>query len=449
MKRSTISTRILPLRFPVIGSGTFLLVCVLSMNRTLAQCPPIPTIHENGAIEGLVAEEQAAQAAVAAQGTGKFIVIFTRPIPAPSVNGVWVHRFEADGTCIFETRDPGTSLDDDFSPALLTIDEGAGRGEHQFPSIAMNRGADGRAEWRAAGTGMFLYHPGAFPDLTCVWSGPIFYARSTIAHPASMTAATWRIEAMFPRQLSLHVALLMASTAVLTAIAPRVLAGPLPLEDAWAELDGPQPRGPGDGVILRHSPLNTGGPASDSDFIDPAGGPNAWQYLADDIFLPTSATVRRIVWWGFYHLDNPPQNEVFQIRFLYADAVTGLPSESTIVQAELHMDVTRATTGRNVATSIEPREFRFQVDLAAPLTLEADTNYWMEIAQIGAPQSHYRWLVATPSGNGYSFRHYLQPDWAHTIGPADLAFELQSIPEPSSIVYVMLLGFLIRSRRSA
>ena len=252
---------------------------------------------------------------------------------------------------------------------------------------------------------------------------------------------------MFPRQLLLHVALLMASTAVLTAIAPRALAGPLPLEDAWAELDGPNPRGPGDGIILRHNPLNTGGPASDSDFIDPAGSPNAWQFLADDIFLPTSATVRRIAWWGFYHLDNPPPNEVFQIRFLGADAVTGLPSESTIVQAELHMDVTRAATGRNVATSIEPREFRFQVDLAAPLTLEANTTYWLEIAQIGEPDSHYRWLVATPSGNGYAFRHYILPDWSHTVGLTDLSFELSSIPEPATVGMLAILGCCVFMRR--
>jgi len=128
-------------------------MCYLATKPAVAECPPVPTTHANGAIEGLVAEEQTDQAAVAAQGEGKFIVIFARPIPSPGVNGIWVHRFHANGDCLCETRDPGTSLDDDFCPALLTIDEGDGRGEHLHPSIAMNRGADGVAEWAAAWDG--------------------------------------------------------------------------------------------------------------------------------------------------------------------------------------------------------------------------------------------------------------------------------------------------------
>jgi len=259
-----------------------------------------------------------------------------------------------------------------------------------------------------------------------------------------MTIPTLEAAAVTPRILLFVLASILIATARLPA-----LAGPLPLEAAGAELDGPQPRGPGDGVILRHSPLNTGGPASDSDFISATSGMPTWQFLADDILLPTTATVRRVAWWGFYHLDNPPANEVFQIRFLGflgTDAVTGLPSESTIVQAELHMDVTRAATGRTVFTSIDPPEYRFQVDLAAPLTLEANTTYWLEIAQIGEQQSHYRWEYAVQPANRFAFRHAALPDWQLSALNVDLAFELQTIPEPASIALIAI-GVFVLSRR--
>ena len=150
MKNVPTSQRIPIPHHPLIGTVVLMIVSAISGRPAFAQCPPVPTSYPNGVIEGLIADALSTQAAVAAEGQGNFIVIFTRPIPAPSVNGVLVHRFSADGACICDTRDPGTDADDDFCLALLTVIEGVGRGVHQRPSIALNRGADGRAEWFAS-----------------------------------------------------------------------------------------------------------------------------------------------------------------------------------------------------------------------------------------------------------------------------------------------------------
>ena len=70
----------------------------------------------------------------------------------------------------------------------------------------------------------------------------------------------------------------------------------------------------GGGIVVDHPPLNTGGLASDTLLIDMFNN-EIWQRVADDIILGSTATIRRINWWGFYDQDNPAPTETMRIRF--------------------------------------------------------------------------------------------------------------------------------------
>ena len=130
-----------------------------------------------------------------------------------------------------------------------------------------------------------------------------------VTHAAAVRAAPDRRSHMIPR-LSYAV-----TACALTLTPPPTLRGD---ELPW---NAPHARGP---VVFDHPPLNSGGPASDTSFrLDPSPA-ELWQQLADDILLASPATIRRIVFWGFYGdtfipvPQPPPITETFRVRFYAA-----------------------------------------------------------------------------------------------------------------------------------
>ena len=145
------------------------------------------------------------------------------------------------------------------------------------------------------------------------------------------------------------------------------------------------------GVILERLGLQAGGLGSDTSFL--LGGSPFSQRIADDLLLSPEQTVdpiRRLTWWGFYNENNPPTSETMRVRFYGARSGDGLPDDSNIVFEESFNNPLREATGRQVFVGIDPDEFEFQIDLTTPLSLVADTPYWLEIAQIGDIDTHFR-----------------------------------------------------------
>jgi hypothetical protein len=193
----------------------------------------------------------------------------------------------------------------------------------------------------------------------------------------------------------------------------------------------------GDDIIVDHPPHNAGGSTADTELIDMLGRP-AWQLAADDILLDAPATVRRVTWWGFYHLDNPPTEETMRIRFYDARPGDGLPGE--ILFEEHFLNPARVATGRRVFVSVDPAEYEFTVDLHTPFHLLAGTPYWLEIVQLGDIGTHFRWEFGLAEITGRAFVNSNVPDWLHTgPGTSDLAFRLLQIPEPGSI-WLFVIG---------
>lgn len=198
------------------------------------------------------------------------------------------------------------------------------------------------------------------------------------------------------------------------------------------------------GIVVDHPPLNTGGGASDTAFDD---GFVPWQRVADDILLGSAANIRRISFWGFYNADNPPATETMRVRF-YGDN-TGLPDDNNILFEESFFNPSRIATGRTVFTGINPDEYVYQVDLSAPLSLAANTTFWLEIVQIGDASTHFRWEISQADQNGQAFINPITGNWRETFPDltADTAFQLSTIPEPTTIALFVLGWLLLEKRR--
>ncbi len=222
---------------------------------------------------------------------------------------------------------------------------------------------------------------------------------------------------------------------VVCAVSPA-LAGPADVDDLF--------RGGGE-VVVDHPPLISGGGASDTAFT---GDIVPWQRVADDILLPETRTIHRVVWWGFYNADVPPAQETMRIRFYGARAVDGLPDEGNILFEQSVLNPSRTWTGRIVAVGVGPREYLFQQDLAAPMELAAGVPYWIEIVQAGDVDSYFRWEFSYTEPEDFAFVNDLAPDWTYSSLGVDVAFQLISVPEPSAIGLVFLGAALVGIRRS-
>jgi len=169
-------------------------------------------------------------------------------------------------------------------------------------------------------------------------------------------------------------------------------------------------------IVVDHQPQNTGGLASDTSFQLPGFPDELWQRVADDFTLTEPATLRRVHWWAFYDSDSPPLTETIRLRFYESRPLDGLPDESRIVREETVVDPLREWTGRLVGVGILPREYFFTMDLSSELQLEARTQYWLEIVQIGDIASHYRWEVSLADLNGQAaINNGGASDWISTL----------------------------------
>ncbi len=216
---------------------------------------------------------------------------------------------------------------------------------------------------------------------------------------------------------------------------------------AWAEPHTMEDLGRG-GLVWDQQPLNTGGPGADTDFYSNSGQ-RVWQQVADDILLPSAATIRRIVWWGFYGGDfsgttlPPTGPETMRLRFYDARPGDGLPGQT--LWEESFLNPSRVETGGFVWAN-GGAEYIFEVDLTTPFTLDAAVPYWLEVVQVGDVDSHFRWEVSPGTGTPFAFINPFVPDWRRTTVTANVAFQLSTIPEPTALG-LFVFGFILVTRR--
>jgi len=199
------------------------------------------------------------------------------------------------------------------------------------------------------------------------------------------------------------------------------------------------PRANGQVLVFNQPRLPTGGPGADTSFIDD-GGNSIWQQVADDIILGQDATIGRIKWFGFYGgtftgSTQPPATQTMRIRLYDSRPGDGLPG--AILFEESIIDPPRFPTGAILPLPLAPIEQRFEVDLATPFDMLSGMQYWVEIVQLGDTNSHYRWEFSLGNGTPYAFINPNVADWRRSTASSNLALELWTVPEPSSVLLVL------------
>jgi len=200
------------------------------------------------------------------------------------------------------------------------------------------------------------------------------------------------------------------------------------------------------GILVDHQPHPYGGLGSDTLWADAFGQP-VWQRVADDFTLGSADQAVSLIFWGFYNADNPPATETMRIRVYAGRASDGLPDDIAILSETTVQNPSRVATGRRILTGIGPHEYRYQADLGSPLSLEARTRYWLEVAQMGDITTNFRWEDSVNALDGVATVNSIHAEWRATFpgGPADAAFQLIS-PEPASIA-ILTFGSLFLARR--
>jgi hypothetical protein len=191
-------------------------------------------------------------------------------------------------------------------------------------------------------------------------------------------------------------------------------------------------------LLWSQPPTRSGGFAADTDFETEFGHQHFSATVADNFYLAEDATVQSVVWWGFYYLFDVSQNETMRIRFYGARPGDELPDDNSILLEQTILNPMRELTGEFIIAGTAKPEYRYSVNLTSPISLVADTKYWLEIAQIGEANSDFYWEVGRLiPPDGIAGRNTAFPNW-HFVGPiANMAFELTA-PEPTTIA--LLLG---------
>ena len=245
----------------------------------------------------------------------------------------------------------------------------------------------------------------------------------------------------------------MVAMGLACALGAPVLADPKGPGELFGDPGGGGPRDLE--LVLDQVPHPYGGFGSDTEFPDGFGLPT-WQRMADDVMLPTSSQIERVVWYGFFGGTfpptgswYPPETETMRVRFLHADPTAGLPDESNVLYEESFLNPFHEWTGRyvNLGSSMRP-EYRYQVDLGLPVLLAEETEYWVEIVQVGDIESTFRWESSAGSTTPLAAINQSLPYWRYTQNNYNNAFQLWAIPEPSSLWFLSLMaGGVLLCRR--
>lgn len=201
-------------------------------------------------------------------------------------------------------------------------------------------------------------------------------------------------------------------------------------------------------VVFEQVSNQRGGFISDTDAVY-FGQEHYWERMADDFQLQEDAALTNVVFFGFYYdAFYAPAQETIRVRFLGARSSDGLPDESAVLYSETFQNPSREATGEIIIAGPGPPEYKYTIDLAAPFTVSANTRYWLEIVQLGDPDSDFAWenaLTTSPddriAGNNANY-----PNWAYTSARFSLAFQL-IVPEPNGLVLIAMSLFLHPRRR--
>lgn len=201
-------------------------------------------------------------------------------------------------------------------------------------------------------------------------------------------------------------------------------------------------------LVVDRQPHHTGGPSSDTLFLNSMTNQQTWQLLADNFTLATDTLLSRVEWWGCYggfqqNHQPPIGDETMRVRFYDSRPGDGLPGN--VVYEESFLNPSRTATGVNVG-SCGP-EYLFQANLASTVQVQAHRQLWLEVVQDGILNSHFRWEYSLGGTHDLAFLNPNVSEWQNSTLSTDLAMRLWAIPEPSGLLILVWMSLLAHAPR--
>jgi len=174
---------------------------------------------------------------------------------------------------------------------------------------------------------------------------------------------------------------------------------------------------------------------------------------ADNFTLATSAQVNRIVWWGLSegieHTDLSNFSS-FTIKLYSTRLSLGqpIPNQTLATHVFAIGDTSPTPTGR-AAPANGALEYRHEVTLPVPFTLDAGTQYFISIGAgfISGTSDAWMWQDSNTTEKKSGVYSYATARWSSFID-TDTAMELHTVPAPGALgLAVALVPALVRRRR--
>jgi hypothetical protein len=113
----------------------------------------------------------------------------------------------------------------------------------------------------------------------------------------------------------------------------------------------------------------------------------------------------------------PPSTETFQIQLFSNSA--GLPGD--LLFQTTTSDPSRAWTGQLINIAGARKEYFYRLVLPQCFSVEANTTYWLEIAQLGDINSRFRWENSNTL-DGFAVQFPIGTPWRLSSNPSQLAY---------------------------
>ena len=165
-----------------------------------------------------------------------------------------------------------------------------------------------------------------------------------------------------------------------------------------------------------------------------SGGFGDFAKAYDNFTLDSATSIGKVKWYGEFFSGEPAPISNFLIQFWSDNSGPNAELFSETIVGNAHETLVEKIGNFNL--------YQYGMDLSLPFQALAGTTYWLSIQATLDYPPQWGWYQGK-GGNGVAYQDYLFGNTGSI--PTDLAFRLESVPEPITILLLSfgLIGLMI------